>query len=120
MHITELALGQEALACLELEDITTVEQLTARPADELLEGGIITAPVLYEIIHRLNRRSLTLPPIPGGRLHPPDRRARGILRLRLIDRLTLAAIGERYGIGPERVRQLLARHFGLRGKPPSP
>lgn len=118
MHITELALGREALACLALEDISTIEQLTTRPASELLEGGIITAPVLYEIICRLNQRSLTLPPIPGGRLHLPDRRARAMLRLRLIDRLTLAAIGERHGIGPERVRQLLARHFGLRGHIP--
>jgi predicted DNA-binding protein (UPF0251 family) len=42
-------------------------------------------------------------------------REREILRLRLIEHLTLGEIGERIGISQERVRQLLSMHFGLTG-----
>jgi DNA-directed RNA polymerase sigma subunit (sigma70/sigma32) len=38
-----------------------------------------------------------------------------MLRLRLIERLSLAEIGKRTGVSQERVRQLLRLHFGLSG-----
>jgi DNA-directed RNA polymerase sigma subunit (sigma70/sigma32) len=41
-----------------------------------------------------------------------------LLRLRLIERLTLDEIGQRHDITKERVRQLLALYFGLRGTRP--
>jgi DNA-binding CsgD family transcriptional regulator len=39
-----------------------------------------------------------------------DERAREMRRLRLEEGLTLRAIGERFGVSPERVRQVLNRH----------
>jgi hypothetical protein len=39
-----------------------------------------------------------------------------MLRLRLIEKLSLTAIGERTGVSQERVRQLLHVYYGLDGK----
>lgn len=40
----------------------------------------------------------------------PGEREREMYRLRVVEGLTLRELGERFGIGPERVRQLLNRH----------
>jgi len=48
-------------------------------------------------------------------------RAREMLRLRTEQGLTLAAIGARFGVGRERVRQIINRHlYKTTGKPPDP
>jgi Sigma-70, region 4 len=49
----------------------------------------------------------------------PEARHVEMLRLRLVEGLTLREVGERTGVGPERVRQLLSHYFGLRGVPPA-
>lgn len=50
---------------------------------------------------------------------PPNERRRDMLRLRIIDGLTLAEVGQHTGVSTERVRQLLRLHFGLKGTPPA-
>jgi hypothetical protein len=48
-------------------------------------------------------------------------REREMFRLRTVEGLTLGAIGERFGVGPERVRQLINRHVRqTTGRPPDP
>lgn len=51
----------------------------------------------------------------------PTERELEMYRLRMVEGLSLREIGERFEIGPERVRQLLALHFDLRGttRPPT-
>lgn len=114
MHINELGLSPATLACLEAAGIADVEQLTSIPASDLLDRGLAAAS-LYETVCILAEHMLALRPVASGRVRVPDQRARELLRLRLIERLTLAEIGERHNISKERVRQLLALYFGLRG-----
>lgn len=111
MDIKALDLGPATTACLEAEGIRAVEQLTAT---ELLDHGVPPAD-LYEIVCRLNDVGLSLPAIPGRHIRLAGEREREILRLRLIEKLTLHEIGDRIGISQERVRQLLSMHFGLTG-----
>lgn len=48
-----------------------------------------------------------------------DEREREMFRLRTVDGLTLGAIAARFGVGPERVRQLINRHVReTTGRPP--
>lgn len=48
-----------------------------------------------------------------------DDREREMFRLRTVEGLTLSAIAARFGIGPERVRQLINRHVReTTGRPP--
>lgn len=115
MHISELGLSPAALACLKAARITEVEHLATYPADELLHTGRIGPTELYEIICRLNQHGRSLPSIPGGLERVPTARNREMLRLRLIEGLSLAEIGHRTGVSRERVRQLLSLHFGLGG-----
>jgi DNA-directed RNA polymerase sigma subunit (sigma70/sigma32) len=51
-------------------------------------------------------------------MRPEDRHVEMLL-LRLVEGLTLREVGERTGVGQERVRQLLAHYFGVRGTPPA-
>ncbi|MGC2372395.1 MAG: sigma factor-like helix-turn-helix DNA-binding protein [Solirubrobacteraceae bacterium] len=74
---------------------------------------------LYEIVCQLNKHGLSLPPVPGGMMKVPGERNREVLRLRIIEGLTLAEIGLMVDVSSERVRQLLRFHFGLTGKPPA-
>lgn len=78
------------------------------------------APELYEIVCQLSQHGLSLPPIWGGRIRAPGARELEMFRLRLVERLTLAEVGERTGVSQERVRQILRLHFGLTDKPPRP
>lgn len=120
MHITELGLTAATLAALEATSIATVEQLTVYPGGELLPQDARIGPFeLYEIVCQLNQHGLSLPPVPSGAIRVPSSRHREILRLRIIEGLPLDAIGQQTGIKRERVRQLLAYYFGLRGKPPA-
>jgi DNA-directed RNA polymerase sigma subunit (sigma70/sigma32) len=56
---------------------------------------------------------------PRGTATAPSDREREMLRLRTVEGLTLREIGERFGIGAERVRQLLNHYFRLKGVPPA-
>jgi hypothetical protein len=120
MHVTELGLSPAALACLDAAGITEVEQLVARPATDLIQRSRFKAAELYEIACQLKKHGLSLPPIPGGHIRVPGERDLEMFRLRLVERLTLAEVGERTGVSQERVRQILRLHFGLTGKPPRP
>ncbi len=120
MHITELGLTAASYACLEAAGIADVEQLITHPADDLLPRTAHIGPIeLCEVVCQLNRHGYSLPPVPGGQIKVSGKRNREMLRLRLIEGLTLAEIGQRTGVKHERVRQLLRLHFGLRGTPPT-
>jgi hypothetical protein len=82
-------------------------------------GANFGATELYEIVCRLNQHGRSLPPIRGGHDRVPNARNREMLRLRLVERLTLAEVGERTGVSTERVRQLLRVYFGLSGTRPN-
>ncbi len=117
MRVTELDLSPAALACLRAADIRDVEKLgTSRDLAE--RPGFGAGVELYEIVCALNRRGLSLP---VGRYlpHVPRNREREMLRLRVVDGLTLAEIGARFDVGQERVRQLLNLYFGMSGVPPA-
>lgn len=121
MHIFELGLTAATLAALEAIDIAEVETLIQHPADELLSPTAQIGPgELFEIVCALNQCGYSLPPVPGGLIRVPrDDRRREMLRLRIIDGLTLADVGRQTGVSTERVRQLLRLHFGLSGTPPA-
>jgi Sigma-70, region 4/Bacterial RNA polymerase, alpha chain C terminal domain len=118
MHIAELYLSPAALACLRAADITEVDQLVTLSADELIQRGI-GAGELYEVVCQLNNRGTSLPSSPCGNIRVPSDRTREMFRLRVVEGLTLKEVGERFGIIAERVRQIMALHFGLRGSPPT-
>jgi hypothetical protein len=72
---------------------------------------------VYEVVCALNRHGMT---IPVRRNHiVPGEREREMLRLRIVEGLTLQEIGDRFGVISERVRQIHAAYFGLHGKPPA-
>lgn len=120
MHVSELGLSPAALARLDAAGITEVEQLVARPATDLIRRSRFKAAELYEIVCQLKQHGLSLPPIPGGHIRVPSERDLEMFRLRLVERLTLAEVGQRTGVSQERVRQILRLHFGLIGTPPRP
>jgi len=118
VHVTELDISAATLSCLAAADIAYVPQLIQQPADGLLAVPHFGALELYELICQLNDHGLSLPPIHGGRVRGEiTARNRDILRLRLIDGLTLTAIAEHVGLKQERVRQVLRSHYGLTGRP---
>jgi hypothetical protein len=118
MRVTELDLSAVALVCLRAADIADVDQLVQHSADELIRKGF-GALELYEVVCQLNTQGTSLPSFSGGNVYMPNDRSREIFRLRIVEGLTLKEVGERVGIKAERVRQILARDFGLRGSPPT-
>jgi hypothetical protein len=86
------------------------------PAAELIDSGHFGGAEIYDIVCRLNEHGLSIRATPGGHVRLPSERNREMLRLRLVEGLTLAEIGKRTGVSQERVRQLLNLHFGLWGK----
>jgi transcriptional regulator with XRE-family HTH domain len=111
--INELGLSTEALAALSTAGIRAVSQLGT--ASDLVQLPEFSSGVgLFEIVCALNRYGLSL-----KHGHVPDDRNREIFRLRIVEGLTLKALGERFGLNPERVRQILAVYFGLAGTPPA-
>lgn len=116
MHINKLGLSPAARACLKASGITTVEQLTTRPAADLIDSGHFGGAELYEIVNRLNEHGMSLPATQGGQARLPNQRNREMFRLRLVERLSLTEIGKQTGVSQERVRQVLNLHFGLWGR----
>lgn len=84
-----------------------------------LEGALVIAAAWRN--GSMSCRCRRVRPASSGR--PPSRlpgeRELEILRLRTVDRLTLQEIGERFGIGRERLRQLLKFYFRESGTPPA-
>lgn len=120
VHVTELDINAATLACLAAADIIDVPQLIQHPADDLLAVPHFGALELYAIVCQLTDHGLSLPPVHGGRVRGDiTSRNREILRLRLIDGWTFAAIGERVGLTDGRVQQILRSHFGLKAQPPA-
>jgi hypothetical protein len=118
MRVSELDLSIAALVCLRAADIADVDQLVQHSADELVRKGF-GALELYEVVCQLNMHGTSLPAFSGGHVYMPNDRSREIFRLRIVEGLTLKAVGEHFDINAERVRQILGRHFGLRGSPPA-
>lgn len=116
MHVTELDLSPTAFAYLRAIGITDVEQLVRHPCGELVLLGFGAAE-LYEIVCQLNERDLTLAASRSPIYGPRSERYREMLRLRLVEGRTLADVAGRTGVTKERVRQILAQSFGLRGTP---
>lgn len=114
--ITDLDLTSDTIASLKAAGIDDLAQL--RSATELLElPGLADGRALYEIVCALNRRGLSLPADRDRRV--PGDREREMLRLRVIDGLTLHQIGRHFGVSRERVRQLLNYDFRLKSTPPA-
>ncbi len=118
MRVTELHLSAAALACLRAADIADIDHLVQHSAEDLIRRGF-GAVELYEVVCQLNMRGTSLPSSSGSRIYTPNDRSREIFRLRIVEGLTLKETGAHFGINAERVRQLLAKHFGLRGSPPT-
>jgi AraC-like DNA-binding protein len=118
MRVNQLALSQAFLPSLAKAGIHTVEQLAEQNLGELLRQPEFRSGVeLYELIRGLHRNGLT--PFAGHGGHVQTGREREMFRLRAVEGLTLAQIGQRFNVTTERVRQLLRLHFGLRGTPPA-
>lgn len=71
--------------------------------------------LFYALVAR--RHAKGLPALPDHRI--AEDRHLEMLRLRLCEGLPLHEIGERTGVGPERIRQLLAVYFDVQGIPPA-
>jgi AraC family transcriptional regulator of adaptative response / methylphosphotriester-DNA alkyltransferase methyltransferase len=118
MRVNELALSQAFLPSLARAGIHTVEQLAEQNLGELLRQPELRSGVeLYKLISELHRHGLT--PFAAHGAHVQTDREREIFRLRAVEGLTLAQIGDEFDITTEQVRQLLKLHFGLSGSPPA-
>lgn len=112
-RLDELGLSPSTLAAFhsaglrEVAQMPTLEKLVARRQFRSGEA-------LFEAMCALSRHGIV---VRGGVV--PEERELEMLKLRIVDGLTLKAIGERYGVIGERVRQLLAAYFGLHGVPPA-
>ncbi len=116
MSVVELGLSLDTLDCLQAAGIHEVGQLGS--ADDLIKlPEFSKGTELYEIVRVLNRRGLSLPT--HRQRHLAKDRELEIFRLRVVEGLTLAEVGEQVGVQSERVRQILAASFGLKGRPPA-
>ena len=115
MRVDELALSQAFLPSLARAGIHDTEQLAEYDLGELLRRPEFRSGVeLYELICALHRHGLTPFSRPGS--HVQTERELEIFRLRAVEGLSLAQIGQRVGVSTEWVRKLLKRHFGLTGR----
>jgi transcriptional regulator with XRE-family HTH domain len=114
--VVELGLTLDTLDRLKAAGIHEVGQLGSA-SDLLRLPEFSKGTELYELVCLLSHRGLSLPI--SSRQRPVSDREREMFRLRVIEGLSLQAIGERVGIQSERVRQILNSHFGLTGTPPA-
>jgi hypothetical protein len=119
MRTSELDISAASFACLQAADIHRIEDFRQHPCDLLLRSPHFGALEVYEIIRELNEHGFTLPASPGNKIRLPSPPKHELLRLRLIDGLTFAAIGERVGLTDGRVQQILRAHYGLQSQPPA-
>ena len=119
MRLSEMGLEPTTLACLHRGGINTTYRLLEQTYRELIWHSEITPEALYDILRALRGHRMRLKPAPRGTERSVNERNLEIFRLRVVEGHTLKATGEQVGIGHERVRQILAAHFGLRGAPPA-
>ena len=119
MRLSEMGLEPTTLACLHGGGINTTYRLLEQTYRELIWHSEITPEALYDILRALRRHGMTLKPAPKGIERPVNERNLEVFRLRVVEGCLLKETGERVGIGVERVRQILAGCFGLRGAPPA-
>jgi hypothetical protein len=119
MRLHELGLSPATLTCLRNAGIHTTYCLLTHSWRELIWHSSIGAEEVYEVLCRLTEHGMILPPTPKAISHMPNERNLEVFRLRVVEGLYLTEIGDRVGIGVERVRQILAGYFGLRGSPPA-
>ena len=87
MDINELGLSPATQACLRNAGIRTMYELLDHACRELLWHSEVGADTLYEIICKLNKHELMLPPAPKRTTRLPDERNREVFRLRAVDGL---------------------------------
>jgi DNA-binding XRE family transcriptional regulator len=119
MRLSEMGLEPATLACLHRGAINTTWRLQEHTYRELIWHSEITPEALYDLLCALRRHGMKLKPAPKGIERPVSERNLEVFRLRVVEGHTLKATGEQVGIGHERVRQILAGYFGLRGAPPA-
>ncbi len=119
MRLCELGLEPATLACLHRGGINTTYRLLEHTYRELIWHSQIPPEALYDVLRALRRHGMVLKPHPKGSERPVNDRNLKVFRLRVVEGRALKETGERVGIGHERVRQVLAHHFGLRGSPPA-
>jgi hypothetical protein len=119
MRLSEMGLEPATLACLHRGGINTTYRLLEHTCRELIWHSEITPEALYDVLCALRRHGMTLKPDTKGIERPVNERNLEVFRLRVIEGRPLKETGERVGIGVERVRQVLAGYFGLRGEPPA-
>jgi len=112
MHVTDLELSPAALACLHQVRIADVDLLASHSASELIARGFGAAE-LYEVVCRLNERNRSLTPLGASYVRLPQPRHRELLRLRVVEGLTLDEIAERVALSPDTISALLLKYFGL-------
>jgi DNA-binding XRE family transcriptional regulator len=119
MRLSEMGLEPATLACLHRGGINTTYRLLEHTCRELIWHSEITPEALYDILRALRRHGMSLKPHPKGAERAVNERNLEVFRLRVVEGRKLKATGEQVGIGVERVRQILATYFGLRGSPPA-
>src|SRR5580692_1646796 len=102
MRVNHLALSQAVLPSLAKVGIHEVEQLAERRVGELLHRPEFSSGVeLHELICELHRHGLT--PFSRGGGHIQAERELEMFRLRTVEGLTLARIGEEFDVTGARV-----------------
>ncbi len=119
MRLSEMGLEPTTLACLRRGGVNTTYWLLDQTYRELIWHSEITPEALYDILRALRRHGMTLKPTTKGSERSVNERNLEVFRLRVVEGHRLKATGEQVGIGVERVRQVLAAYFGLRGAPPA-
>jgi DNA-binding XRE family transcriptional regulator len=119
MRLSEMGLESVTLACLHRGGINTTYRLLEQTYRELIWHSEITPEALYDLLRALRRHGMRLKPAPRGTERSVNERNLEVFRLRVVEGHTLKDVGEQVGIGHERVRQILAGYFGLRGIPPA-
>lgn len=119
MRTSQLQISAATFACLLAADIHSISDFNRYPCDALLDSPHFGPLEIDEVVRELNKHGITLPPLPGRPERGSSTPRYEVFRLRLIDGLTYAAIGERVGLTQERVRQILHAHYGLKHRPPA-
>ena len=119
MRLHELGLEPATLACLRRAGIDATYRLLDHTIRELVWHSEITPEALYDILRALNRHGTTLKTTTNAEPRPLTERNLELFRLRVVEGRSLRETGDQLDIGHERIRQILAAHFGLRGKPPA-
>jgi DNA-binding XRE family transcriptional regulator len=119
MRLSEYGLKPVTLACLHNAGVDAPWELDDHTCRELIWHSQIPATAVYDILCVLHQHGKTLKPNTRKNARPLTERNLEIFRLRVVEGRTLREVGEQVGIGIERVRQILATHFGLHGEPPA-